>query len=259
MQLFIYIIVITLGLLIGSFLNVCTYRIPRDESIAFPSSHCFNCEKNLKPLDLIPVVSYIFLRGKCRNCKTHISAQYPVIELTNSLIYLLLFMHFGLTLNFGFYAILSSILIVITIIDYYHKIIPNQLNLIILIMGIIFKLITWFVLKEENELVDNLLGFLIGGGIFLLIAVVTDGAMGGGDIKIMGALGVWFGVKGILLITLLSFVIGAVVSIILLITKIKSRKDEIAFGPFICIATLLAILYTNEIIHIYFNLLNHIF
>lgn len=256
MQLFIYILIITLGLLIGSFLNVCIYRIPRRESIAFPSSHCFNCEKNLKPLDLVPVVSYILLRGKCRNCKTHISAQYPIIELTNSLIYLLLFMHFGLTLKFGFYAILSSILIVITIIDYYHKIIPDRLNLMILIMGIIFKLTALFMLKEENILVDSVLGFLIGGGIFLFIAIVTNGAMGGGDIKIMGALGVWFGVKGILLITLLSFITGAVVSIVLLITKIKSRKDEIPFGPFICISTLLAILYSDEIIYIYFKLLS---
>ena len=259
MQLFIYTIIITLGLLIGSFLNVCIYRIPKDESIAFPPSHCFNCGKNLRPLDLIPVVSYVFLRGKCGNCKTHISMQYPIIEITNSLVYLLLFMHFGLTLSFGFYAILSSILIVITIIDYYHKIIPDRLNLMILIMGVVFKLTTLFVLKGEGELIGSLLGFLIGGGIFLLIALATNGAMGGGDIKIMAALGVWFGVKGILLITLLSFIIGAIVSVVLLITKVKSRKDEIPFGPFICIATFLAMLYTDEIIDIYFNLLNKLF
>ena len=258
MQLFLNIIIITLGLLIGSFLNVCIYRIPRSESIAFPPSHCFSCGKNLKPLELIPVVSYIALRGRCRNCKTHISMQYPLIELLNSLVYLLLFTHFDLTIEFGFFAVLSSILIVVSIIDYYHKIIPDKLNLIILIMGIIFK-VTSMVVFKESAFIDSVLGFAIGGGLFLLIAIVTNGAMGGGDIKLTAALGVWFGVKGIILISLLSFILGAVISVILLVTKIKGRKDEVPFGPFICISAILAILYSDQIINLYLNILNNLF
>lgn len=257
MQLFTLTTIITLGLLIGSFLNVCIYRIPKGESIAFPPSHCFSCGKNLKPLDLVPLFSYIFLRGKCRECKTHISLQYPLIELANGLIYLLLFMHFGLTLDFVFYASLGSILIVISIIDYYHKIIPDKLNLMIFVIGIVYTLTRVLVLKQENDLLDSILGFAIGGGIFLLIAIVTNGAMGGGDIKLMGALGVWFGVKGILLVTLLSFVIGAILMIFLLITKIKERKDEVPFGPFICIAAVVTIFYRVEIIDIYIKLIYH--
>lgn len=259
MQLFIHIIIITLGLLIGSFLNVCIYRIPRRESIAFPPSHCFNCGKNLKPLDLIPVVSYIFLRGRCRNCKSLISVQYPLIELLNSLVYLLLFLHFGLTIEFGFYAALSSMLIVVSIIDYYHKIIPDRLNLIILVLGILFKLTSIIVLKKESVLLDSIWGFLVGGGIFLLIAIVTNGAMGGGDIKLMAALGIWFGLKEILLISLLSFILGSVISIMLLIAKLKSRKDEVPFGPFICISAFLSLLYADEIIDLYLNLLLKLF
>ena len=250
MELFTIILIITLGLLIGSFLNVCIYRIPKKESIAFPPSHCFSCGRNLTSLDLVPVLSYIFLRGKCRGCKAHISLQYPLIELSNGLLYLLLFMHFGLTIDFVFYAALVSILIVISIIDYYHKIIPDSINLTILIVGIIYKLSIVLVLKGENTLLDSLLGFALGGGLFLLIAILTN-AMGGGDIKMMGALGVWFGVKVILLILLLSFIIGSIVMVILLITKMKGRKDEVPFGPFICVATVLSMIYRVEIIDIY--------
>ena len=250
MQLFTITLIITLGLLIGSFLNVCIYRIPKMESIAFPPSHCFSCGRNLTALDLVPVLSHIFLRGKCRGCKTHISLQYPLVELLNGLLYLLLFMHFGLSLDFVFYAALSSILIVISIIDYYHKIIPDKINLAILIIGIVYKLISVLVLNQENDLLDSVLGFALGGGLFLLIAILTN-AMGGGDIKMMGALGVWFGVKGILLISLLSFVIGSIMMIFLLITKVKGRKDEVPFGPFICIAALVTMLYRVEIIDMY--------
>ncbi len=257
MQLFTITLIITLGLLIGSFLNVCIYRIPKNESIAFPPSHCFSCGRNLTALDLVPVLSYIFLRGKCRRCKAHISIQYPLIELANGLLYLLLFTHFGLTLELVFFVALTSILIVISVTDYYHKIIHDSINLTILVVGIIYNLTIVFVSKGQLNLLDSLLGFALGGGLFLMIAILT-GAMGGGDIKMMGALGIWFGVKGILLVSLLSFVIGSIVMIFLLITKIKGRKDEVPFGPFICIATLVTMLYRAEIIEMYIKFITSV-
>lgn len=257
MELYIYIIIAIIGLLIGSFLNVCIYRIPRDESISFPPSHCFSCKNQLKPKDLVPVFSYAFLKGKCRYCGEKVSIQYPLIELLNSLVYLLLFAHFGLSLEFGFYAVLASTLIVVSIIDYYHQLIPNKLVIFTLITGIIYRLTTYFVLDESliEILKQSILGFLIGGGFYLLIFIVSNGNMGGGDIKLMAALGVWLGTLDTVLAIFLTFMIGAVISVFLLATKIKSRKDAIPFGPFIIIGSFLTILYKTEILDLYFKML----
>ncbi|MDF2531726.1 MAG: prepilin peptidase [Clostridia bacterium] len=166
------------GLLIGSFLNVCIYRIPRKESIAFPPSHCTNCNTQLKPVDLIPVLSFAAYRGKCKYCKAKISLQYPIIELTNGLITLFLYQKFGLTVEMGMYAILSSILVVITMIDLFTQEIPDELNIFGLIIGIVFLVIK----IRFSSVVNSGLGLLMGGGFFLLIAGVCGGARGGGVI-----------------------------------------------------------------------------
>lgn len=252
-----YLIIAFMGLIIGSFLNVCIYRIPRDESISFPPSHCFSCENQLKPKDLFPVLSYAFLRGKCRYCGEKVSKQYPIIELLNSLVYLLLFAHFGLSVEFGFYSVLASILIVISIIDYHHQLIPNKLVIFTLITGIIYRATTYFVLDESliEILKQSITGFVIGGGFYFLIFIVSNGNMGGGDIKLMAALGVWLGTLDTVLAIFLTFIIGAVVSVALLLTKIKGRKDAIPFGPFIVIGTFLTVLYKSEILEWYFNIL----
>ncbi len=239
-------IILTLGLLIGSFLNVCIHRIPKKESISFPPSHCPKCSTNLKPIDLIPVISFIWTRGKCRYCSDKISMRYPTVELLNALIYLILYLKFSITILFIKYAILSSILIVITFIDYDLQIIPDE----IVIFGIIISFIIHISYNFKGNMWDGLIGLLIGGGLFLIIALVTN-AMGGGDIKLMGMLGFSLGYKYILLITLLSFIIGAVASLILIFLKIKSRKDFIPFGPFIAIATLATIYCGDEIVNWY--------
>ena len=246
-----------MGLLIGSFLNVCIYRIPEKASISFPPSHCFSCDHKLKPIDLIPVFSYLFLRGKCRYCGEKISIQYPLIETLNSLVYLLLLTHFGLSIQFLFYAILASTLIVVSIIDYYHQIIPNETVLFTLIIGIIYRISTYFAFDENlfTILKQSLLGFLIGGGFYFLIFILTRGNMGGGDIKLMAALGVWLGAVDTGLSIFLTFMIGAVVSVFLLATKIKGRKDAIPFGPFIVLGTFITILYKTEIINLYLKML----
>ncbi len=236
-----------IGLLIGSFLNVCIYRIPNKKSIIFPPSHCIRCGEDLRPWDLIPVFSYIFTMGKCRYCGEKISPQYPIIELLNGFIYFLLYMRFGFGFIFIKYALLSSLLIVISMIDLKLQIIPNGLIIFGLITGIIFTLFNGF----NRELFNYLLSFLIGGGIFLIIAIVTQGAMGGGDIKLMAVLGIWFGWKEILIITLFSFIIGAIISIVLMVLKIKGRKDYVPFGPFIAIATFIMIFYGDKILQWY--------
>ncbi|MBB6216605.1 leader peptidase (prepilin peptidase)/N-methyltransferase [Anaerosolibacter carboniphilus] len=243
------IIVGLFGLIIGSFLNVCIWRIPRGESIAFPSSHCPQCNTFLKPVDLIPVASFILFRGKCRYCGEKISLQYPMIEALNGLIYVLLYTRFGYSLDFIQYAALSSLLLTISLIDIQHQIIPDHLTFIGLMLALGFGMSTF--IEVEGTLGAHLLGLLIGGGFLLLVAFVTNGAMGGGDIKLMGMLGLWLGWKWTLLTMLLSFVIGACVSLLLLVAKIKTRKDAIPFGPFIAIAALMTVLYGNDIINYY--------
>lgn len=235
------------GLLIGSFLNVCIYRIPKGKSISYPPSHCPRCKERLKPIDLIPILSYIFNKGRCRYCGEGISPQYPIVEFLNGLIYLILYLRFGLTILFFKYAILASLLIVISFIDYKYKIIPDRLNLFCLCVGILFILLygnKWLMLNSA-------IGLFTGGGLFLIIAVVTKGAMGGGDIKLMGALGLCLGWQYILLTSLLSFIIGAIISLLLLALKIKSRKDYIPFGPFISIAAIVVMTYGKELIQLY--------
>ncbi len=252
MELVILIYTFILGTLIGSFLNVVAYRLPREESLSFPPSHCPNCDNRLKFYDLIPITSYIALKGKCRNCGSRISIKYPIVEMATGLLFLFTVYRFGLNLEVFQYLLIIGILIPVFLIDMEHSIIPDGLNIAILVVSVASVLIQIYTGdKLWNDFLYHILGMLIGGGFFLFIAVVTGGAMGGGDIKIMGALGFFFGVKNILLLMFLSFVIGGLLSVILLGLKIKKRKDYIPFGPFICIAALITIFWGQQILQWY--------
>ena len=233
-----------IGIIIGSFLNVCICRIPMNHSIVKPPSHCPECNTYLKPIDLIPIVSYLLLRGRCRYCGDRISPRYPAVELLNGLMYMLLFSKFGWTGICLKYCIFSSLLLVVGLIDYDHKIIPDGIMIFGLIAGACFLFSGHF----RINLFNGLMGFFVGGGVFFLIAMVTNGAMGGGDIKLMAVTGLWLGWKYILLVMLLSFVLGAMVSMVLLLLKLKSRKDEIPFGPFISLSAFIAMYFGQEII-----------
>ena len=243
------------GSLIGSFLNVVIYRLPKGESIVFPPSHCSECNTPLKPYELVPIVSYLVLKGKCRTCGVKISAQYPVIEGITGIIFLFTYRQFGFSLEFFQYVIVLSLLVAIFLIDYRHYIIPDSLNLIIFLTALVF-FITGMVqgVYDLSDLLFRVYGFIVGGGFFFLIAVVT-GAMGGGDIKIMAALGFLFGFTPTILLTFLSFVLGGILSAMLLVLKIKKRKDHIPFGPFICISALITIFWGEQMLQWYMNLL----
>ena len=251
---FIYSIVFIMGIFIGSFLNVCIYRIPYNQSIVAPGSHCYNCSTPLKPFDLIPIISYVFLRGKCRYCGSHISIRYPMVELLTGIIFLLLFYKYSFSIMYYFLIALVCILLCIAFIDYDHLIIPDELILFGFVLGLMYKLVLYFFNLQYIKPIYSLLGILVGGGLFLLIAIISKGGMGGGDIKLMGMLGFWFGWKDILLISLLSFIIGSLVSIFLLLMKFKNRKDAIPFGPFIIISTFIVLFFSEQIVYWYFNL-----
>lgn len=247
-------LIFTYGLLIGSFLNVCIYRIPREENIAFPSSHCPNCNTNLKWYDNIPLLSYIILKGKCRYCDTNISSQYPMIELLNAIIYLLLFYKFNLSIDFIFYALIASTLIVVTIIDLKEMIIPDSLVITLLVLSILHKATNYIIHKTPINIIDSLGALLIAGGIFLLIVILSRGGMGGGDVTLIGALGFILGIKYITLTIFLSFVLGGLISVFLLATKLKTRKDPVPFGPFIVLGFMITLFWGEGLIEWYFNI-----
>ncbi|MCR3956712.1 MAG: prepilin peptidase [Gudongella sp.] len=245
------------GLLIGSFLNVLIYRIPRDENIAWPGSHCPSCGHGLRWYDNIPLFSYLLLRGRCRYCGDRISIQYPVVEATNAIIYILLFLSFysGSKLDFVFYALISSVLVAIAFIDLKEQIIPDSLVLTVLTLSIIQKALLHFYEGVPFPLVNSILGLAIAGGIFLLILFFSGGGMGGGDVTLIAALGFILGVRLIFLNIFLSFILGAVISIFLLATKIKTRKDPIPFGPFIILGFFIVLFMGEDLISWYFNIL----
>lgn len=243
-----------LGTLIGSFLNVVVYRVPREESLSFPPSHCPSCNTRLKAYDLVPVVSYLFLGGKCRTCKTAISIRYPLVEMLTGLLFLVTVMKFGVSLEALKYLLVIALLLPVALIDYDHTIIPDRLNVGIFLTALSFLLLEVYLGNAAfRDLLNPLYGMVLGGGFFLFIAVVTKGAMGGGDIKLMAALGFLFGTADTLLLMFLSFIIGGALSSLLLLLKIKKRKDYIPFGPFICVSAFIVIFWGNQILNWYLS------
>ncbi len=239
------------GLVVGSFLNVCIYRIPRGESIAFPGSHCTGCGTPLRPRDLIPVASYLSLGGRCRHCKRAISPRYPLVELTTAGLIVLQGWRRESFVSFFLYAALTAVLIVVTMIDFDHQIIPDGLVLVIAALGLVRLMTVLLPQRGPAALLDSAVGFLLGGGLFFLIAAVSRGGMGGGDVKLAAALGLWFGWKQQLLLMFMAFVLGALVSAALLATRVKGRKEGIPFGPFLAVSAYLVSLFGDELIQWY--------
>lgn len=244
------ILILIIGLCIGSFLNVCIYRIPREESIAFPPSHCTSCGYELKAVDLIPVISYLFLKRKCRKCGEKISINYPLVELLNGVLYLLIFLRFGLSLSFVFYSLLTSLLIVISYIDLDSKYIYSSTTILGVVLAAIYIVVGLY--TKDISISNNVLGGAIGYGIIYLIVVITKG-MGQGDAEVAGVCGLFIGIKGILVCLFIAVVLGGLVAAIILIFKLKEKKSEIAFSPYISIGSIVYILLGKEIFSLYLN------
>lgn len=236
-----------LGTIIGSFLSVCICRIPAGESIVYPPSHCSNCKSNIKPYDLIPIISYVILKGKCRYCKEKISIKSPLMELFTGIMFFGLYLKYGLTLELIKYLILFSFLIVIGSIDYNTTDVYFSTTSTGIGIGILFLVINWYL---KLPVKTYFLGAIIGGIFILLIAVLTGG-MGFGDVEICILSGIYIGTKLTVLMLFLSFILGGAVGAVLIISKKKSRKDYIPFGPYISIATMIAVLFGEKIINWY--------
>lgn len=250
----IYAIVFAFGLIIGSFLNVCIYRMPRELSIVRPASRCPSCGNGLKPWDNIPVLSFVLLGGRCRYCKERISFRYPVVEFLNGLCYVLVLWRFGPGQSSLIFMIYFSTLIVITFIDLDFQIIPDVITLpgavIALVLGI-FLVSDPFDRGANLGMVQSLTGFFLGGGLFYAVAVLSRGGMGGGDIKMMAMVGALTGWKGVLLTTFLGSLAGSIIGIGLMLFKGKGRKTRIPFGPFLALGSAISVLWGQELLKLY--------
>jgi leader peptidase (prepilin peptidase)/N-methyltransferase len=236
------------GLAVGSFANVCIHRLPRKESVVFPGSHCPACSAAVRPLDNIPVISYIALGGKCRDCATRISPIYPVIETVTAVLLLAGFFKFGPSFGFLVYAVVAPALVIITAIDIEHQIIPDVITLPGIALGLVVGTYT-------IGYADSLLGFFAGGGLFYLLAVLSNGGMGGGDIKYIAAVGALLGWQKVLLVIFIGALLGSVVGVFQITVQKKSRKSLIPFGPFLATGTLVTLFYGNSLIRLYLDYL----
>ena len=232
------------GLAVGSFANVCIHRLPRKESVVVPGSHCPACSAAVRPLDNIPVISYIVLGGKCRGCATRISPIYSVIETATAVILLAGFFKFGLSFDFMVYAVVAPALVIITAIDIEHQIIPDVITLPGIALGLAVGTYT-------IGYADSLLGFFVGGGLFYLLAVLSNGGMGGGDIKYISAAGALLGWQKVLLVIFIGALLGSVVGVFQIAVQKKTRKSLIPFGPFLATSTLITLFYGNSLIRLY--------
>lgn len=245
-MLFQIIIAFIFGLIIGSFLNVCIYRIPQNESIVFGPSHCMQCKTELKWYELFPLFSYIFLGGKCRTCHARISIRYPLIELLNGVLYAVAFYRYKSIPQAVTIALFFSILIIISMIDLDTMLIPNRLVAAIFVLGIAS---IW--IFPDVSIFSRLIGSVIVSVPFLLIAIFTGG-MGGGDVKLMFAAGFFLGAKSVVIAALIGIVIAAICGIII---KIKTKQSKIPFGPFLSAGLAIASIVGNAIADWYLSLI----
>lgn len=245
------ILAILLPLLIGSFLNVCIYRIPRGESIVHGNSHCTHCNTPIKRYDLIPVFSYLVLKGRCRRCDTKISPRYPFIELLNCLLCFGVYLRFGLSLQTLLYYALTSTLIVVSMIDLDTGEIPDRLQIVI---GIIAA--ASFFLPNNMPWWHRVVGFFAASLILFILALLTNG-FGGGDIKLMAVCGACIGFKAILVALFIGVIIGGIAGLVVMARSRRTGEDRptIAFGPQLCIGIYIAALFADPLVNWYTSLM----
>jgi leader peptidase (prepilin peptidase) / N-methyltransferase len=253
-----------LGLAVGSFLNVCILRIPREESVVMPPSHCPACGARIKPYDNIPVVSWLVLRGRCRHCKAPISPQYPAVELLTGLLYLGCYLAFGLSVETLKWTVFAALMVVLTVTDLRERILPDVVNFTGLGLGLLLSLFTapvdgtaaWLsgrVLGLSSPLpVLSLLDALIGAAAASgLLWIVAEGyfrlrgreGMGLGDVKMMAMAGAFLGLQRALLTVLLGSLLGSLIGAAVIALRHKGRDFELPFGTFLGAGAILVVFF----------------
>lgn len=252
MALFSFILAGVAGLVIGSFLNVVIYRVPRKIGLVTGGSHCPHCSQPLRWFHNVPLVSYLVLRGKCATCSQRIPLRYPLVELLNAGFYLYCYWQIGISVQSIALAVLSSALLVILFIDLDFQIIPDSITLPGMVVGLAVSFG-----PDGLGIVNSLIGLVVGGGVLYAIAMLGDWlfkkeSMGGGDIKMAAMLGSFLGWQKILLVFISSAVIGVIVTLVLMLFSARLRRERLVpFGPFLSLAAGLAVVAGDQIINFY--------
>ena len=254
MQIFplqVVLIVFVFGMCVGSFLNVCIHRIPESKSIVYPGSMCPRCGAKIRFYDNIPLLSYVLLRGRCRNCRTSISVRYPLVELLCGTLAVCVWVKYGLSAEaavvFGFIAVL----VIITFIDIDHRIIPDVISLpgiaVFFLAALLIPSVSW---------VDSLIGILLGGGSLYLVGwlyhqITGKVGMGGGDVKLLAMIGAMIGWQGVLFTIFVSSAAGTIVGLTIMLIKRQNMKLAVPFGPFLAFGAVAYLFYGPQVIQWY--------
>lgn len=237
------------GSIFGSFFNVVGLRVPKKESIVSPPSHCTTCQRKLGIVDLIPIFSYIFLRGKCRGCGVKVSPIYPIMEFLTGSLFALAYLQLGLSAELVIALLFISVLIIITVSDFTYMLIPDK---VLLPFAIAFLILRWII--PTSPWWDSLLGAAVGFSVLFFIAVVSKGGMGGGDIKLFFVIGLVLGTVNTLLTLFLASLIGSIVGIYVLKKTGKGKKTPVAFGPSIAVAAIISYFWGADFVDWYQHL-----
>ena len=235
-----------LGLATGSFLNLCIDRLPKRESIMRPPSHCDVCQHKLRPLDLVPLVSYLYLKGRCRYCGVKIHYRVPLVEAMTGLIFVLLWNQYGFSIELPLAMLFACLFIVIIVIDLEHRLILNRV--VYPAIALAFLVI---ILTPNYRIISAVIGGVTGAGILLLLALIFPGGMGMGDVKLAALIGLLVGFPQVLIALLICFVLGGAVAGGLLLARLKGRKDPVPLAPFLTAGLITTVFYGEEIIRLY--------
>ena len=242
-------VAVLFGLIVGSFLNVCIYRLPRRESIAFPASHCPTCGAHIRPWDNVPVLAWLWLRGRCRDCHAPISWRYPLVEAVNGAAYGAIAVRYGLSWEAVAVAAFVSALLVVTLIDLDYQIIPDRISLpgipLAWLAAVGLGSLTWL---------DATLGALLPAGLFLAVFFLSRGGMGLGDVKLVAMIGAFLGWQLALLTILAAAISGSLVGVAMMLFQGKGRKTAVPFGPFLSLGAVVSLAWGAQILRWYLTL-----
>jgi leader peptidase (prepilin peptidase)/N-methyltransferase len=244
------------GTIIGSFLNVCIYRMPQNKSIIMPSSHCPSCKKPIRFYDNIPLVSFIILRGRCRECQSPIAFRYPLVELLIGLFSVILLLRYGISLNYLIFFVFFASLTLVSFIDLSHRIIPDVISLPGILIGLVISLF-----YPQMSFKNALIGVALGGGSLYVVAslyqlVTKREGMGFGDVKLLAMIGAFIGWKGVLFTILCSSFIGSVIGVVLMLMSSETdSKYAVPFGPFLSLGAIIYVMWGEALITWYVSFL----
>ena len=247
-----------LGGVIGSFLNVCIDRLPRDESIIFPPSHCEHCQHRLAAPDLVPVFSYLWLKGHCRYCQAPVPRRILWVELTSSIMFALLYWNYGLSTEMAVMAFYSCLFLVIFVVDLEHGLILNKVIYPGMAAALVISVVApqpWLTPLLSTGILSAAAGGGLGFILLLLVAIISRGGMGFGDVKLAALMGLAIGFPLVMFSLVFGAILGGIIGAALLVSKKRSRRDAIPFGPFLALAAMITMLWGNSLLYWYVGLM----